>query len=85
MTPKQFKDKNTKQRHPMDGLRDMENLSPIDSLINERDELRNALKVAEGALQSMYENGQKQGWNDKYLFSMDRANQALEQIRKVLK
>ena len=67
------------QHHPMDGLREIEDK---DKRIAE---LVDALKVAEGALQSMYENGQKQGWNDKYLFSMDRANQALEQIRKVVK
>jgi len=56
-----------------------------DAMIKRLMAQEDALKVAEGALQSMYENGQKQGWNDKYLFSMDRANQALEQIRKVVK
>jgi len=66
-------------KHPMDGLREIEDKDKRVA------ELVDALKVAEGALQSMYENGQKQGWNDKYLFSMDRANQALEQIRKVVK
>ena len=70
---------NKMNKHPMDGLREIEDKDKRVA------ELVDALKVAEGALQSMYENGQKQGWNDKYLFSMDRANQALEQIRKVVK
>ena len=77
MTPGEFRDPDTRQRHPMDGLREIEDK---DKRIAE---LVDALKVADEFINACLKFGiaDATGWID---FD-EYANQALEQIRKVVK
>jgi len=77
MTPEEFRDPDTRHRHPMDGLREIEDK---DKRIAE---LVDALKVAEDFIDACLKFGIADATRcinfDEY------ASQALEQIRKVLK
>ena len=77
MTPEEFRDPDTRHRHPMDGLREIEDK---DKRIAE---LVDALKVADEFINACLEFGIADATGcidfDEY------ANQALEQIRKITK